>query len=52
MTYKELAQNPKDGIYKVKSQTHIFVVVEKNKLVHVPHGMIINDDEILEKISE
>lgn len=52
MIYKELAQNPKDGIYKVKSRINIFIVVNNGKLVHVPHGMMIRDNEKLEKISE
>ncbi len=46
--YKELAADPKDGIYRViGTKTHI--IVTGNKLIHSPHGMTIRDDAILEK---
>jgi hypothetical protein len=48
MTYKDISNNPKDGIYKTSANT--YVIVKDNKLIHSPRGMMIADDEILEVV--
>lgn len=47
--YKELAENPTSGIYKV-IESNTYVIVEDNKTVHSPRGMSICDDEELMRI--
>ena len=51
MTYKTLAENPKDGTYRVKAFER-YVYIEGNKIIHIPPNCSIKDDEELEKISE
>ena len=46
MTYKELIENPQDGIYKTEKGT--IVLVEGNKIIHSPAGAAVKDLEKLE----
>lgn len=49
MTYRQLIENPSDGLYKASSG---WVLVDKARIVHSPLGATFRDDEEFERVEK